>query len=491
MDRVRVRYAPSPTGHLHIGNARTALFNYLYAKNLSGDMIIRIEDTDLKRNIQDGEKSQLENLKWLGVEWSEGPDINGDYAPYRQSERNKREIYNQYIDKLIDENKAYYCFCSSDELEQEAEKQRENGEIPHYGGKCRHLTKEEVKANKDQGLSYTIRFKADLLDEIEWNDIVKGKVKFKSNDIGGDFNIVKRNGIPTYNFAVVIDDHLMQISHVMRGEDHISNTPKQIMIYKALGFLTPTFAHMTLIVNENGKKLSKRDEGIIQFIEQYKNLGYLPEAMFNFISLLGWSPGGEQEIYSREELIDIFDEKRLSKSPATFDINKLKYINNQYIKKMLDLDYVDLTIPFLKETYSTSNISDDTLGKIALLYKKELHYGQEIIALSELFFKELSLTPEVINYVIGLEQEHIDILISKFLEKIDAIENFDLVTTEDLKKLIKELQKDTGYKGKDLFMPIRVFTTGEIHGPELVETLQLLGRSKIREHINAMKKVRV
>ena len=332
MSEVRVRYAPSPTGHLHIGNARTALFNYLFARNQNGKFIIRIEDTDQKRNIAGGEESQLKYLKWLGIDWDESVDVGGDYGPYRQSER--LDIYKKYYEDLLERNLAYKCYCTEEELEQDREAQRARGiAAPQYSGKCRHLTKEEQERLEKEGRKPSIRFRVPEGKTYKFVDIVKGEVSFESADIG-DWVIVKKDGMPTYNFAVVIDDHLMKISHVLRGDDHISNTPKQLMIYEAFGWEPPIFGHMTLIVNDKHKKLSKRDETIIQFIEQYEELGFLPEALFNFIVLLGWSPVGEEEIFSREQLIEIFDPNRLSKSPAVFDKQKLTWMNNQYVKKL-------------------------------------------------------------------------------------------------------------------------------------------------------------
>lgn len=290
-NEVRVRYAPSPTGHLHIGGARTALFNYLYARHFNGKFIIRIEDTDIKRNVEGGEYNQLEYLKWLGIEWDESIDVGGEYGPYRQTER--LDIYEKYWRELLDKGLAYKCYCTEEELERSREEQMARGEAPKYSGRCRHLTDEERKRFEAEGRKPTIRFRVPEGKVYAFDDMVKGRVSFDSDGIG-DFVIVKQNGIPTYNFAVTIDDHLMKISHVLRGEEHISNTPKQLMLYEAFGWEAPVFAHMTLIVGENRKKLSKRDESVIQFVEQYRDLGYLPEALLNFIALLGWSPEGEE-----------------------------------------------------------------------------------------------------------------------------------------------------------------------------------------------------
>ena len=378
MSKIRVRYAPSPTGHLHIGNARTALFNYLFARHNDGEFIIRIEDTDLKRNIEGGEKSQLENLAWLGIDWDESPENPGKYGPYRQSER--RDVYQPLIDQLLMSNLAYKCYCTSEELEAEREAQRARGEMPHYSGKCANLTPEEQAEKEAQGLEPVIRFRVPRNTSFTFDDMVKGEISFESDNVGGDFIIQKRDGMPTYNFAVAVDDHLMKITHVLRGDDHIANTPKQLMIYDAFGWPRPTFGHMTLIINtETGKKLSKRDESILQFIEQYRELGYLPEAMFNFIALLGWSPVGEDEIFPQDELIKIFDTDRLSKSPAAFDQKKLEWVNNHYIKAM-DLDKLtELCLPYLikagKVEENPTPERKDWVKRVVSLYQPQMSYA--------------------------------------------------------------------------------------------------------------------
>ncbi|KZM56357.1 MULTISPECIES: glutamate--tRNA ligase [Aeribacillus] len=472
---IRVRYAPSPTGHLHIGNARTALFNYLFARSQNGKFIIRIEDTDQKRNIEGGEQSQLFYLKWLGIDWDESIDKGGDYGPYRQSERTS--IYKKYYEELLERDLAYKCYCTEEELENERQAQIDRGEMPRYSGKCAHLSKEQQEALEKEGRKPSIRFRVPKGKIYKWNDIVKGDISFESDDFG-DFVIVKKDGTPTYNFAVAVDDHLMEISHVLRGEDHISNTPKQMMIYEAFGWEPPVFGHMTLIVNENRKKLSKRDESIIQFIEQYAELGYLPEALFNFIGLLGWSPVGEEEIFSKEEFIKIFDPNRLSKSPAVFDTLKLKWMNNQYMKK-LDLEkVVDLSLPHLvKAGRISENMSEDErdwVQRLISLYQEQMSYGAEIVELSEMFFKEEIEIDEEGKLV--LQEEQVPSVLSAFLEEVKAIQDFK---ADEIKKAIKSVQKATGQKGKKLFMPIRVATTGQTHGPELPLALELLGKEKI------------
>ncbi|MCM3006802.1 glutamate--tRNA ligase [Priestia koreensis] len=481
-NEVRVRYAPSPTGHLHIGNARTALFNYLFARNQNGKFIIRIEDTDQKRNIEGGEQSQLQYLKWLGIEWDESIDVGGEYGPYRQSERN--HIYAKYTEELLEKGLAYKCYCTEEELEKEREEQSANGQMPRYSEKCRNLTTEEQEKLASEGRQPSIRFRVPKGQVIKFNDIVKDEVSFESDGIG-DFVIVKKDGTPTYNYAVAIDDHLMKMTHVLRGDDHISNTPKQIMIYEALGWEPPIFGHMTLIVNESRRKLSKRDESIIQFIEQYKDLGYLPEAIFNFITMLGWSPVGEDELFSKEEFIKIFDPERLSKSPALFDTQKLVWMNNQYMKK-LDLDkVVELSLPHLvKAGKIEENLDEEQqawVRDLIALYQEQMSYGAEIVELTDMFFKkEIEYNHEARQV---LDEEQVPEVLAGFANEVEAMEEF---TADNIKAAIKAVQKSTGHKGKKLFMPIRVATTGETHGPELPQSIALLGKDTVLARLQSV-----
>ncbi|MCY8232369.1 glutamate--tRNA ligase [Priestia endophytica] len=474
-NEVRVRYAPSPTGHLHIGNARTALFNYLFARGHNGKFIIRIEDTDQKRNIKGGEESQLQYLKWLGIEWDESIDVGGEYGPYRQSERN--DIYAKYTKQLMENEQAYYCYCTEEELEAEREAQIAEGKPPRYSNKCRHLTAEDRAALEAEGRKPSIRFKVPEGRVFKFDDMVKGEVAFESDGIG-DFVIVKKDGIPTYNYAVAIDDHLMKMSHVLRGDDHISNTPKQLMIYDAFGWGAPKFGHMTLIVNESRRKLSKRDESIIQFIEQYKDLGYLPEALFNFITLLGWSPEGEEELFTKEQFIEIFDPSRLSKSPALFDMKKLKWMNNQYIKELSTDEVVNLALPHLvkagKVKEEMSDQEKQWVYDVIALYKDQLSFGAEIIELTDLFFRTSIEYDEEAQEV--LNEEQVPEVMQAFAQEINSLEDFEPAS---IKSSIKAVQKATGHKGKKLFMPIRVATTGQTHGPELPQAIALLGKETV------------
>lgn len=478
-NNIRVRYAPSPTGLLHIGNARTALFNYLYARHHGGDFIIRIEDTDRKRHVEDGERSQLENLKWLGMDWDESPET---HANYRQSER--LELYQKYINQLLDEGKAYKSYVTEEELAAERERQEAEGETPRYINEFIGMSADEkatyIADREAQGIIPTVRLKVNEAGIYKWHDMVKGEITFEGGNIGGDWVIQKKDGYPTYNFAVVVDDHDMAISHVIRGDDHIANTPKQLMVYEALGWEAPEFGHMTLIINsETGKKLSKRDTNTLQFIEDYRKKGYLPEAVFNFIALLGWNPGGEDEIFSRQQLIELFDENRLSKSPATFDQKKMDWMSNDYLKNT-DLQTVfALCKPFLAEAGRLT----DKAEKLVELYQPQLISADEIVPLTDLFFADFpELSEEEKEVMAG---ETVPTVLQALKEKLEAMSDEDF-QPETIFPQIKAIQKETGIKGKNLFMPIRIAVSGEMHGPDLPNTIYLLGREKSIQHLANM-----
>ena len=477
---VRVRYAPSPTGHLHIGNARTALFNYLYARHYGGQFIVRIEDTDAKRNVEGGEQNQLSYLKWLGIEWDESIDVGGNYGPYRQSER--LSIYKKCWKSLLERGLAYYCYCTEEELQIEREQQISMGETPKYGGKHRNLTVEEQQAFVAEGRLPSIRFRVPDNHTYTFEDMVKGTISFQTHDMG-DFVIVKKDGMPTYNFAVAVDDHFMKITHVLRGEDHISNTPRQLMIYEAQGWTPPQFGHMTLIVGNDHKKLSKRDESVVQFIQQYEEFGYIPEALFNFIALLGWSPQGEQEMYSKQQLIFCFDEKRLSKSPALFDRNKLAHINSCYIKQA-DPTYISsIAIPYLQKAgclgKNLTNDEREWAHELVCLYQDKLVTVSDIVSLTTLFFEPSVQLAEEAKHV--LEQSYTPSVLRSFLSAIQLIEQFNV---SSIAQSIKQVQNETGFKGKQLFMPIRVALTGQTHGPDLNITIHLLGFERVIKRLN-------
>lgn len=472
MKKVRVRYAPSPTGHLHIGNARTALFNYLFAKHYDGDFVLRIEDTDIERNVENGEESQNYYLDWLGLVPDESPqNPNPKYAPYRQMER--LDIYKKYADELIEKGHAYKCYCTSEELEEDYQRQKDAGySSTRYSGTCRHLSDETISKYTSENRPYTIRIKVPEDETYEFNDMIRGNVKFESKDIG-DWVLVKSNGIPTYNFAVVIDDYLMDITHVFRGEEHLSNTPKQIMVYKMFGWDYPIFAHMTLIVNEQHKKLSKRDNSIMQFMSQYKEKGYLSEALFNFMALLGWSPEGEKELFTKDELIQVFDENRLSKSPSMFDKNKLMWVNNRYMKDMPKDEYISFVKPYLLNNYPGVQLDDTWVDSLISLYQDQISYGEEIVELTKLFFEEYQVQEDALDVY---QEETTTIVKNEFLKLINESTTW---SPEFIKETLNLTKNNTGIKGKSLFMGLRVSITGHMHGPDLNNTIYLVGKEEV------------
>lgn len=464
--KVRLRYAPSPTGFLHIGNARTAIFCYLWAKHYDGDFIIRIEDTDLERNVEGGIESQMHWLGWLGVEEDESIRKEGKFGPYQQTQR--LDIYKEYVEKLLESGHAYYSFESAEVIDAKREAVMSQGKAYIHRGSERTMALAEARELAQTGVDYSIRFKVIDDQKFEFTDVVRGEIKTQGKDIS-DFVIMKNNGIPTYNFACVIDDALMEISHVLRGEEHISNTPKQLMIYEALGFEAPEFAHASLIVNEKRKKLSKRDNDVVQFVEQYEQLGYLPQAILNFISLLGWTPSTNDEIFSQEELIKIFDESRLNKAPSFFDVKKLRWINEQHIKKLDRNDYLTFVKRFINESdLDVSNVKEQWLDEALLLFQDGLATGADIVDC----VRDLIVKPEMDEQTKEFfESEAAQLTVSVFK---DVIENVNTENIDDIKAAIKEVQKISGNKGKNLFMPIRIFVSNQMHGPELPILIKLV-----------------
>jgi len=481
-NEIRVRYAPSPTGHLHIGGARTALFNYLFARRHGGKFIVRIEDTDQTRNIEHAADEQMKNLKWLGIEWDESVDIGGPYAPYRAMDR--LDIYRQYIDQLLAEGKAYYCYATKEELDAEREEQLARGETPRISEKHRNVTPEQREQYEKEGRVPSIHFKVPDDRIYTVNDIIRGEVTFDSNGMG-DFVICRPDGIPTYNFAVVIDDYLMKISHVVRGEEHLSNTPRQLMIYEAFGWEPPQFAHLALILNQDRQKMSKRDESIIQFIEQYRELGFLPEAIVNFLVLLGWSSGGEEEIFSKDELIEIFSLERVNKSPAVFDTTKMDWMNNYYLKKEPVEKIVEMCIPHLQKAgFIEDSLTEEKkawVKDIVALYQEQMSYCAQIVPLAALFFLEEVVYDEEAKGI--LLEEQVPAVLTSFKQHLESLTEYNV---DNIKAALKGVQKETGYKGKALFMPVRVAVTGQAHGRDLDQTLYLLGRETV---INRLERV--
>jgi nondiscriminating glutamyl-tRNA synthetase len=481
---LKVRFAPSPTGPLHIGGARSALFNYLLARKENGVFIVRSEDTDLERSSRESEHNILEALRWLNIHWDEGIEVGGDHGPYRQTER--LNIYQQYTDNLLASGQAYHCYCSEDELEQERQELIAKGETPRYRGKCRNLTPEDRARYEAEGRKPVVRFRVPEGQQIVIPDRVRGEVIFESDGIG-DYVIVKSDGIPTYNFAVVIDDTTMNVTHVVRGEEHLSNTPRQILIYQALGLPTPEFAHISLILNTEGKKMSKRD-GDTAVID-YQGKGYLPEAIVNFIALMGWSPAGEEEFFTLEEMIQAFSLDRVSKSPAVFDVNKLNYISSHYIKKVAPERLADMALPYLQETgiMPQGEISEQEqtwLTHFVQAIVNHLSYMAQVKDYVHYFHGPEAPAPEGEALEI-LKGEQVLGVLDVFAGKLKELEE---ITTDNTKVLLKQITKELKLGGKQVYMPIRIALTGQMHGPELYDIIPLLGLENVLSRLEHTKK---
>ena len=478
MEKFRVRFAPSPTGPLHIGGARSALFNYLLARKNGGDFVVRIEDTDRERSSKASEENIFASLKWLGLDIDETVGMDTPYGPYRQMER--LDIYQKYAQQLLDEGKAYYCYCTPEEIEAEREAAMAKGEMPIYSGKCRHLTEEERAQKIAEGRKPVVRFNVPLGNKLMIDDAVRGMVQFESDGVG-DFVIVKSDGIPTYNFAVVIDDHFMEISHVIRAEEHLSNTPRQAVLYQAFGWEMPQFAHISLILGEDRKKMSKRHGATS--VTQYEELGYLPEAVFNFLALLGWSPGGEEEIMSKEEIIEKFSLDGVAKNPAVFDMEKLKWLNGNYIRQSSVERIVDLAIPYLqREGYLSETVSEENRHWVTLIVQalqEKIHTINEIGDFMHLFVGEdVVIEDEEAKEV--LADEDVPTVIKALQEKLAALPEW---TADEVKGIFKAISKETGLKGKKVFMPIRVALTGQMHGPDLHFIIPILGKDLVAKRL--------
>ncbi len=475
---VRVRFAPSPTGYLHIGNARTALFNWLFARHHHGTFILRIEDTDVERSTQESDQLILEDMKWLGLDYDEGPDKGGAFGPYRQSMR--LHLYREYAQKLVDAGKAYPCFCTEEELEAEKQKLLAAGRMPVYSGKCRNLSQEEVERRKAAGIPFALRFKVDPWGSVGFQDWVRGEVVFEKQYIG-DFVILRSDGIAPYNFAVVIDDALMQITHVIRGEDHISNTPRQLLLYEALGFQPPQFAHLSMILGPDHTRLSKRHGATS--VAQYREAGYLPDALINYLALLGWTPESGQEIISREEMIRQFSLKRVSKSAAVFDIMKLNWINGNYIRNEDIKKLTALALPYYQRAGMVSNQPTS----------EELSKLERVIQVTRGYVETLSQLPEHawIFYTSRLEwsEEAKEILKTDSARRVikvlqEELKGIEEITPDTSKNLLAHLKAKTGSGGKNLYLPIRAALTGQTHGPELYQLMDILGKEECLKRLD-------
>lgn len=478
--KLKVRFAPSPTGPFHIGGARSALFNWLVARHADGTFLVRIEDTDLKRSTKESEENIKDSLKWLGMNWDEGIDVGGPHGPYRQTER--LDLYKKEVQRLLDEGKAYYCYCSAEELEKSRKAQLDAGKTPIYDEHCRHLTEEEKAKYEAEGRKPVVRLKVRKDGVFAFDDMVRGHVEFQAAGVG-DFIIMKSDGIPVYNFAVVIDDAFMEVTHVIRAEEHLSNTPRQLAIYEALGYKPPKFGHISLILGEDHKKMSKRHGATS--VTEYRNMGYLPEAVVNYLALLGWTPKGEQEIFTKEELIKQFSMKRVSSNDAVFDINKLNWINFQYMKK-LDADQLyDLIFPFLvKAGYVEESVTEekkDWLKKVIWFMKDHIYFAGQAAEELKFFFEDMpALTDEAILSIMKAETS--GKLLKAFIEDLKALPSFD---QDAIKKCFNACMKAQGIKGKAAYEPTRIALTGVTQGPGMFEMMELFGREKTMDRLEA------
>lgn len=477
-NKFRVRFAPSPTGPFHIGGARSALFNWLLARRYGGQLVLRIEDTDLERSSRESEENIKAALRWLGIEWDEGIDIGGDHGPYRQTER--LPIYAEYTQRLLAEGKAYRCYCTDEELEAERQELLAKGETPRYLGKCRNLSADEEQKLIDAGRKPTIRFRVPENQNITFHDAVRGTVSFDSNGIG-DFVIVKSDGLPVYNYAVVLDDALMEITHVIRAEEHLSNTPRQILVYQALGLPLPTFGHISLILGKDRSKMSKRHGATS--VDQYKALGYLPAAVVNFLALLGWAPPGEQEIFSSAELIELFSLDHVAKNPAVFDIDKLNWINSQYLKKLSEEELTEMALPHLKaagligEELPPERL--DWLQQVVGAVREYISFVAQVPEHAAVFFND-DIIMENEETAAILRDPDVARVMDEFLARLAQL---DAITGEQVNATLKTIGKELKLGGKKVFMPVRVALTGKMHGPELVSLIPLLGVERTMSRI--------
>ncbi|HEY4661986.1 MAG TPA: glutamate--tRNA ligase [Terriglobales bacterium] len=484
---VRVRFAPSPTGHLHVGNARTALFNWLFARQQGGAMVLRIEDTDVDRSEARFEDQLIADLTWLGLDWDEGPDVGGGYGPYRQSDR--LEIYRAHAERLLYEKKAYLCFCTEEELQKDRERATAEHRQPIYSGKCRTHDPAESQRRRVSGEACAIRLQIPE-HPIRFHDIVRGAVEF-SNEVVSDPIILRSSGMPVYNYVVVIDDALMKITHVIRGDDHLSNTPKQVALYEALGWPVPEFAHLSTILGADRERLSKRHGATS--IANFRDMGVLPEALVNYLALLGWAPtGGTREIFSMPELIKEFSLQRLTPSSAVFDMEKLYWLNRHYIKasppdrvEKLAKPYFSQLIgeifpaPESNETATSSDVPDleKWLATVVQLLAPSVDRLDQLPAKASLIFDyDAQGALASGDNAEVLAWPNTDAVLARFTFKIleDECAREGKLTPEQFKKIVNEVKAETGAKGKELFHPIRIVVTGSHSGPEFDKLIPIL-----------------
>ncbi len=483
----RVRFAPSPTGQLHIGNVRTALYNWLFARKNSGKFILRIEDTDVERSEARFETQLLEDLRWLGLDWDEGPDVGGPYPPYRQSD--KMQVYQAYAERLITEGKAYYCFCSAEELERERQQALAEQRQPIYSGRCRKLGPAEIERRRAAGEAGAIRLKIPE-HPIRFHDIVRGEVEF-SNEVVSDPIIVRSSGMPVYNYVVVIDDADMKITHVIRGDDHISNTPKQVAVYEALGLPAPQFAHLSTILGPDRERLSKRHGATS--VAAFREMGVLPEALMNYLALLGWAPsGGDREIFPKDELIKEFSLERVTPSPAIFDNEKLNWLNRHYIKQSPPERIHQLSYVFLQHARLLPDQMDEAVriwaDRVIDLLAPYVDRLEQIPDRTGILFKHdaaaaLKLPENAETFSGGKAVE----VVREFAARSDADSP---LTPERFKAIMNDIKASLGVKGKDLFHPVRIALIGSHSGPDFDRLIPLIEEGSRLELPVSVKSVR-
>jgi len=478
-EKVRVRFAPSPTGSLHIGGARTALFNLLFARHNNGTFVLRIEDTDTERSTEESAQQIVRALRWLGLDWDEGPEKGGKYGPYFQSER--WDIYKKEAERLLKEGKAYYCYCTPEELAERREAARKAGKPPRYDGRCRNLTAEERAKFEAEGRKPVIRLKVPQEGQTVVHDLIRGEVVFDNLSALDDFIIVKSNGIPTYNFACVVDDYAMELTHIIRAEEHLSNTPKQIQVYKALGYAPPQFAHVPMILAPDRSKLSKRHGATS--VEEFRDQGYLAEAIVNYLTLLGWSPEGTEEIFDMQKAIKEFTLERVNKTAAIYDVKKLTWINAHYLRE-LDLDYITKqVIPFMikKEiiTEEESKAQYDYIKGVIEISRDRAKTLDELADNIAFFFKDVTAYEEK-----GVRKHFKKPNAAELLEKgADALEKVEKFDHDNTEQAFRNLTDSMGVKAAELIHPTRLAITGKTVGPGLFEIIVQLGKQKTVERM--------
>ena len=498
--KIRVRIAPSPTGDPHVGTAYIGLFNYAFAKHNGGDFLLRIEDTDRTRFSGDSEQQIFDAMKWLGLNYDEGPDVGGDKGPYRQSER--FDLYKEYAEKLVEKGEAYYCFCTSERLQKLRERQVAMKQAPGYDGHCRKLTEEEVKAKLEAGEPYTIRLKMPYEGETIVNDQLRGEIRFENSKID-DQVLLKSDGFPTYHLANIVDDHLMGITHVIRAEEWIASTPKHVQLYKAFGWEEPKWYHMPLLRNADKTKISKRKNPVS--LNYYKEEGYLKEGVLNFLALMGWSFGGDREIFTLEEMVENFSFDRISLGGPVFDLVKLGWVNNHHMR-LKDLDELTkLAIPYFVQAgfYKDENLSEKEYNKLKRIVEITREGSQtlkELTVNGAIYFEddfELPVVTEEMNKKerksveklrSSLEAEIGKISINKFVEKISAL-NED-ITEDEAKQVLHELQEELGEGPAAVLMPLRAVVTGKARGADLYTVIAVIGKTRTLARVeNTLKKL--